>query len=336
MIGPNDEPLSVASREEPRLTVGIATYNGRHLLETLLPSLAQQSFEDYRIVIVDDASSDDTAAWVRLHWPTATLIVHSRNRGVTAALNSCLDAGRSELVALLNNDIELERECLAHLVEAMDAHPEAGVACSKLLDFHHREVLDGAGDSYTWGGEANRRGQGERDVGQYDHAEEVFSACGAVAVYRRPALEAVGLFDDRLFANYEDVDWAFRAQLAGWSCRYVPTAIAYHMGSATLGKGASDFALYQNWRNAIWVVAKNYPTWPLLRHAHQLAFVQIRNLAIATHRGRLALWLRVWRDALAAMPAVLRDRKRIQRSRVISLDRLDALIECSSAKGRSA
>jgi hypothetical protein len=309
-----------------RLTVGIATYNGRQLLDVVLASLREQTFRDYRVVVVDDASSDDTVAWMSAHWPDVEVIVHSHNRGVTAALNSCLRAGSRELVALLNNDVELDPDCLAELVAVLDSHPHAGVACPKLLDFHRRELLDGAGDQYTWGGEANRRGQGLPAAGQYDQPQEIFSACGAVAVYRRSALERVGLFDERLFANYEDVDWCFRAQLAGWGCRYVPSAIAYHMGSATLGKGASDFQLYQNWRNAIWVAAKNYPAAALIRHAPDLAVVQLRNLAIALRRRRGRLWLRVWRDALAGMPAVLADRRRVQRSRTRSLVDLDALI----------
>jgi hypothetical protein len=309
-----------------RLTVGIATYNGRQLLAVVLASLREQTFRDYRVVVVDDASSDDTVAWMSAHWPDVEVVVHPRNRGVTAALNSCLRAGSSELVALLNNDVELDPGCLAELVAALDSHPHAGVACPKLLDFHRRELLDGAGDLYTWGGEANRRGQGLPAAGRYDQPQEIFSACGAVAVYRRAALERVGLFDERLFANYEDVDWCFRAQLAGWGCRYVPGAVAHHMGSATLGKGASDFALYQNWRNAIWVAAKNYPAAALVRHAPELAVVQLRNLAIALRRRRGRLWLRVWRDALAGMPAVLADRRRVQRSRTRSLADLDALI----------
>jgi len=310
----------------PRLTVGIATYNGRQLLDAVLASLREQTFRDYRVVVVDDASSDDTVAWMSAHRPDVEVVVHPHNRGVTAALNSCLRAGSSELVALLNNDVELDPDCLAELVAALDRHPHAGVACPKLLDFHRRELLDGAGDLYTWGGEANRRGQGLPAAGRYDQAQEIFSACGAVAVYRRAALEQVGLFDESLFANYEDVDWCFRAQLAGWGCRYVPSAVAYHMGSATLGKGASDFALYQNWRNAIWVAAKNYPAAALVRHAPELAFVQLRNLAIALRRGRGRLWLKVWRDALAGMPAVLRERRRVQHTRVRSLADLDALI----------
>ena len=310
-----------------RLTVGIATYNGRRLLEVVLPSLREQSFTGFRVVVVDDASSDDTAEWMAANWPDVELVVHPHNRGVTAALNTCLRAGeRSELVALLNNDVELHRDCLAEMVVALEEHPEAGVSCAKLLDFHDRSRLDGAGDTYTWGGEANRRGQGEVDRGQYDVAREVFSACGAAAVYRHDALEEVGLFDERLFALYEDVDWCYRAQLAGWSCRYVPTALAYHMGSATLGKGASDFALFHNWRNAIWVIAKNHPARALVRHAPAIALVQARNLAIALRRGKGRLWLRVWQAALAGMPSVLRERKRVQRARVRPLTELDALI----------
>jgi GT2 family glycosyltransferase len=310
-----------------RLTVAIATYNGRHLLAGVLVSLRAQSFTDFRVVVVDDCSSDDTAAWMQEHFPDVETIVHARNRGVTAALNTCLRAGgESELTALLNNDVELHPDCLGELVAALDHHRRAGVSCAKLLDFHHRHLLDGAGDTYTWGGEANRRGQGLPDTGRFDTPQEVFSACGAVAVYRRETLEKVGLFDERMFALYEDVDWAYRAQLAGWSCRYVPTAVAYHMGSATLGKGASDFALFHNWRNQIWVVAKNHPASALVRHAPELLLVQARNLAIALRRGKGGLWLRVWRAALAGMPGVLRERRRVQRERVRSTTELDALI----------
>jgi GT2 family glycosyltransferase len=321
-------------RSHARVTAVVLNYNGRRLLDVVLPSLAAQRYRNFTTVVVDNGSEDDSREYLSEHWPEVEVVSIAQNIGVAAALNRGVRAAHGEYVALLNNDVELERECLAELVGALDRHPQAGVACGKLRDFNDREVLDGAGDVYTWGGEASRRGQGERDVGQYERPQDIFSACGALALYRRAALDSVGPFDARLFANLEDLDWCFRAQLAGLGCRYVPSALAYHVGSATLGKGPTDFALYHNWRNGIWVVAKNYPIWELLRHAHQLAFVQVRNLAIATRRGRLPLWLRVWRDALAAMPAVLRERRRIQRSRVISFDRLDALITASSSQER--
>jgi GT2 family glycosyltransferase len=329
-VGTAEQPaLGVEPSAEPRLTVGIATYNGRRLLEVVLPSIFRQSFRDFRVVVVDDASSDDTVPWMSTHWPAVEVIAHARNRGVTASLNACLRASRSEFVALLNNDVELEPDCLGELVSALEAHPRAGVACGKLLDYYRRDHLDGAGDVYTWGGEANRRGHGQPDTGQYERPQEIFSACGAAAAYRRSALEVVGLFDERLFAFYEDVDWCFRAQLVGWGCRYVPSAVAYHMGSATVGKEPRDFTLYHNWRNSIWTVAKNYPAPALLGHAPALAFVQLRNFAIAVRRRRGRVWLRVWRDALAGLRGVLRERRCVQRSRVRPLAELDALIRAS-------
>jgi GT2 family glycosyltransferase len=309
-----------------RVTVGIPTYNGRGLLEIVLPSLARQVPRDFRIVVVDDASSDDTVAWLMENWPEVEVIVHELNRGVTAALNTCLRAAETEFVALLNNDVELDPECLARLVTALTAHPEAAASCAKLIDYHDRQVLDGAGDIWTWGGEAHRRGQGLRDTGQYERPECVFSACGAAVVYRRAALDAVGLFDERFFANCEDTDWSFRANLLGWSIRYVPEAVAYHMGSATLGSGVSDFALFHNWRNCIWVVAKNYPARSLLRHLPDLMILQARNLAVSLLRGHMRVWLRAWASALAGMGATLALRREVQSRRVASVEMLEDLV----------
>ena len=136
-------------------------------------------------------------------------------------------------------------------------------AGAKLRDYAHRELLDGTGDVYSWAGFAYRRGQGEIDRGQYDELLDVFGACGAVALYRRTAFEDVGEPDERFYALCEDVDWSFRAQLAGLRCRYVPAAIAYHIGSASLGPRLSEFTLYHNWRNQIWIIAKDYPGWDL-------------------------------------------------------------------------
>jgi GT2 family glycosyltransferase len=318
-------PFAAASKNA-RVAVAIASYNGRHLLEIVLPSLRAQSFDDFRVVVVDDASDDDTVAWLASRWPDVEVIVHPHNRGVTAALNTCLRAGGSDFVVLLNNDVELDRNCLGELVAALDANPRAAVSAAKLMDFYDRAVLDGAGDVYTWKGYANRRGQGQRDTGQYDHEQFIFGACAGVALYRRAALQRVGLLDEDFFALQEDTDWSFRAQLLGYSCRYVPTAVAYHMGSATLGRGLSDFTLYHNWRNNIWVVLKDYPASALLRHAHELLLDQAHNFVWAVQKGRQRVFFEVWRDVIRALPSLLRKRRVIQSSRTVGLRELEQVI----------
>lgn len=309
-----------------RLTVAIATYNGRELLATLLRSLADQTFRDVRVVVVDDASTDGTPGWLKENWPEVEVIVHPVNRGVTATLNDCLRSASGELVALINNDIELDPNCLAELVGALDAHPDAASAAAKLIDFYDRGLLDGAGDIYEWSGEAHRRGHGERDVSQYEQEQPVFGACAGAAIYRCSALEKVGLLDEDFFAHYEDVDWSFRALLLGYSNWYAPRAIAYHIGGATLGEDVSDFVLYQARRNALFVVLKNYPLSALVRRGPTLALAQAHHFVWAMQTDRVRVSLRAWRGALRAMPVLLRKRRRIQRARVARAKDLERVI----------
>jgi GT2 family glycosyltransferase len=310
----------------PQLTVAVLSYDGRHLLEVILPSLARQSFRSFEVVVVDNGSHDGTAAWLREHWPDVQVVSLPENVGVTAALNVCARAGRAPLLALLNNDLELDPDCLGELVAALSEHPQAGWAGAKLRDFYEREIIDGAGDVFTWAATGGRRGHGERDRGQFDEPRAIFGACGGAALYRRSALEQVGDFDEDFFAFYEDVDWNLRAQLAGFSCRYVPTAIAYHMGSATIGKGLSDFTRYHLWRNTLWIIAKDIPATALLRHAPRLIIGQLVNLAVAVRDAKLGLWLRVWRDALRGLPRMQRKRRTVQASRRVSLDALEQIV----------
>jgi GT2 family glycosyltransferase len=141
----------------------------------------------------------------------------------------------------------------------------------------------------------------------------VFGACGGAAIYRRAALEAVGRFDERYFAYYEDLDWALRAQLAGWRCRYVPDAVLYHRGSATLGRGMTPSNAYLLWRNPVWLIAKCYPGWALVRHLPSIVRGQAGNLWTAARKRLLPVWLRAMRDALRGLPSAVRARRSVAR-----------------------
>jgi GT2 family glycosyltransferase len=308
-----------------RLTVVVLNYDGRPLLEEMLASLALQTLEGFETVVVDNGSSDGSLDFLAERWPSVRVVALERNVGVTAALNIGLRAAAGEYVGLFNNDMELEPDCLAEMIRALIAHREAGSATPKMLDFADRAVIDGAGDLLSWRGGGRRRGHGELDTGQYERAEEIFGACGGSAIYRREALEAVGGFDESYFAYYEDIDWAFRAQLAGFRCRYVPGAVLYHHGSATLGRGMTDFNSYHLWRNPIWLIAKCYPAGSLLRHAPSLLRGQLGNLYVAVRVRRPRVWARAIRDALRGLPGALRRRREVQRTRVIGTAGLEVL-----------
>ncbi len=312
--------------ETPQVTVAITNYNGRKLLEVLMPSLARQSLQPCATVVVDDCSSDDSLAYLREHWPQVEVRQLTQRSNVTVAMNECLRARRSEYVVLLNNDVELDPDCLAELVAALEAYPQAAASAAKLRDYHDRSLLDGAGDVFFWRGAAKRRGQGEPDDGRYDAPRTIFAACGAVVAYRGSLLDEIGPFDEQYVAGLEDVDWSFRAQLLGYDIRYVPSALADHMGSATIGRTLTPAMAYLNWRNWLWLIAKDYPAGSLARHAPELVLQQLRILALALYERRLGVWLRAWRDALRGLPEVLAKRRAIQRARRRGARKLELIV----------
>ena len=313
----------------PRVSVVIPTWNGRALLELVMPSLERQGYRDFETLIVDNGSSDGTAEHVRERWPWAQLVELPENVGFASGVNAGIARARGDYVALVNNDMELHPDFLDELVTALDAAPEAAAATAKMLGFDDRGAIDGTGDMLRWSGVVLPRGRGERDRGQYDHATEVFSACGGAALYRRAAFDDVGMFDDAFFAQMEDVDWGFRARLLGYGCRYVPGAVAYHKGSASMRREGRPDPWFWGLpvRNCIWMWSKNYPRDALLRHAHLLLAHELAGLYFAAREGMLRAQLRAWRDALRGLPRVRRQRREIQARRQIGRAELDHVIQ---------
>ena len=236
----------------PRVSVVVPSWNGRAWLDVVLPSLERQRFRDFEVIVVDNGSTDGSLEHVRARWPWAQVLPLDRNVGFAAAVNRGIEQSQGVYVALVNNDMELHESFLDALVAGLDSNPSAASVTAKMLDLRTRDLIDGAGDVLRWSGVVIPRGRGERDIGQYETPVEVFSACGGAALYRRAAFDEVGLFDEAFFAQMEDVDWGFRARLLGYGCRYVPGAVAYHMGSASMrregrpipGSGAAGAQLH--------------------------------------------------------------------------------------------
>src|SRR3712207_6126046 len=217
----------------PRVTVVVPNWNGERFLSTCFGSLRLQSYTDFETVLVDNGSTDGSVAFVNRNFSEVRVLPLPENRGFSAAVNAGILSSDAEYVALLNNDTESDPGWLQAAVEAADAYPEAGFFASKLVVFDDRRILDGAGDVLRRSGLPYRLGHGEPDRGQYDEAAFVFGACAGAAMYRRGMLDDIGLFDEDFFANCEDGDLSFRAQLAGYRCLYVPGSVVYHVGSAT-------------------------------------------------------------------------------------------------------
>ena len=201
------------------ISVVIPTWNGARHLPVCFDALRRQTLPPYEIILVDNASTDETVALMTRDYPEVHLIRLPENRRFAGACNVGMRVARGEFIALLNNDTEADENWLAQVDATFRAHPEAGFLASKLRLFDQREKLHSAGDFYSVRGVPGNRGVWQVDRGQCD-ADYVFGACGAASVYRRSMLDQVGLLDETFEFSCEDVDLSWRAQLAGFRCAF--------------------------------------------------------------------------------------------------------------------
>ena len=253
----------------PFATVVVPNYNGARLLPVVLGALRGQSFHDFEVIVVDDASTDDSVAVIERDFPDVRLIANRRNGGFVQACNTGAAAARGKIIVLLNSDTEPEPDWLKELVKAIVANPQAAIVTSKILLFDRRDTLHTTGDLLGVDGIPRNRGVWQVDRGQFDDWREIFSGCGGATAYRRDVWQALGGFDESFWMYLEDADFGFRVQLAGYEAIFAPQARVYHHLSAS---GGDVLASYYVGRNTIWLIAKNMPRSLLWRNV--LAIVQ--------------------------------------------------------------
>lgn len=307
----------------PSVSLILISYNSAAHLQRCFEQLAAQTFYDFEIILVDNGSGDFEALDVENIQRQLSLRIERlpTNLGFAAANNIGVRLARGKWVALLNPDAYPDPDWLEHLTKAAETNPGFSSFASRQIQYHAPHLLDGAGDSYPCGGQAQRRFYG-LSAAQYGlEVEEVFGACAAAALYRREDFLAVGGFDERYFSYFEDVDLSFRLRLAGGRCLYVPQAVVHHIGSASTGK-TSDFSYYHIHRNMVWTFFKNMPAplLPLCLPSHLWALMRTAfSVLIKQRRGVIfkALW-----DAVRGLPAVLRSRGEVQSLRKVRLREL--------------
>lgn len=270
-------------RPRPHVSVIIPHLNGRHHLADCLGSLRCQTYQDFEVILADNGSTDGTREYVRSHFPEVRLLELGHNRGFTGACNAGWRLAQGKFIVLLNNDTEVEPNWLQAIIDAFERHPEAGAVACKMLLFDQRDILHTAGDYYRVDGIPGNRGVWQPDSARYSREEYVFSACGGAAAYRSSMLDEIGFLDDDFFFSCEDVDLAWRANLAGWRVVYVPTAVVYHKLKASGGIGA--ISSYHDGRNFLYVIWKNYPTSLLRRNWRSILRAQL-----AISREALGAW----------------------------------------------
>lgn len=242
------------------LTVIIPNYNGKSMLESCFKSLENQGYSE--VIIVDNGSQDGSAEYIKENHPEFTLIENQENLGFSKAVNQGIKASKTDYVFLLNNDVELEENCLSNLMKCIQKDDSIFAVATKMVQYHDRSKLDDAGDEYTILGWTKKTGE-DKSSDLYTSGREIFSACAGAALYRKNIFDKIGYFDENFFAYMEDVDIGYRARIHGYKSVYCPKAVVYHRTSATSGSRYNQFKIWLAARNNVYVPFKNMP-WPQL------------------------------------------------------------------------
>ena len=310
----------------PLVSVIIPNWNGVRHLPTCLSSLRHQTYPNLEVILVDNASTDESVVLVGRDYPEVVLLQLDENLGLTGGINRGIQLARGEIIVPLNNDTEVAPTWAEALVIALLEHPDAGMAASKILLFDRRDILHSAGDAYGVDGIPINRGVWEKDAGQFDDDVYIWGGCGGAVAYRRAMLDDIGLLDEDLFMYCEDVDLNWRAQLTGYRCVFAPRAVVYHHLSAT---GGGEIASFYTGRNTLWVLVKNYPGELLRRHWLTVVRAQLKiaqDAFKARHSVAARARLRGQLAGLLGLPRWLRKRRQVQARRKVSNQVIEQLL----------
>ena len=252
-----------------KIAVVVLNWNGKKLLEQFLPSIVKFS-DNATIYLADNASTDDSVAFVENHFPTIKIIKNNTNFGFAKGYNEALKCVNENILALVNSDIEVTENWLQPIVQTFENEPQTAVIQPKILDFKNRLKFEYAGAA---GGFIDKYGipfcRGrifdsiENDYGQYNDNCEIFWASGACFFIRKKVFNEMHGFDEGFFAHQEEIDLCWRIQNANYTIKYVSQSIVYHVGGATLAF-SNPKKTFLNFRNSLLMLTKNVPKSSLL------------------------------------------------------------------------
>ena len=252
-----------------KVAVVILNWNGKQLLEQFLPSVVQFS-KEATIYVADNASTDDSVAFVKAHFPEVSIVVNPTNTGYAGGYNEALQHIDADVYALVNSDIEVTENWLQPIIKTFQNEPTTAIIQPKILDFKNKAYFEYAGAA---GGYIDQYGYPfcrgrifntlEKDNGQYDTNQNIFWASGACFFIRSAVYKELNGFDTSFFAHQEEIDLCWRAINKGYGIQYLFESKVYHVGGATLNEG-NPMKTYLNFRNSLLMLTKNLPKNQLL------------------------------------------------------------------------
>ncbi len=226
--------------EKGKVSFIVVNWNGRETITECLDSIFNQTYRNSEIIFVDNHSSDCSLELVKEEYKIDKLLILDRNYGYAQANNIGLEYAKGEYVALINNDAILENDWLEKALEIFqkDEAEKVGSVATKIVNYHQRQLIDTAGVEYFGFGAGWDYKNLPSDSAEVNQKKEVFGACATAALYRKEAIDKIGLFDSRYFIYFEDTELAFKLRLFGYGCIYQPEAVCYHYGGVKKDKNS--------------------------------------------------------------------------------------------------
>jgi GT2 family glycosyltransferase len=310
----------------PAVSVIIVNWNGAPYLPRCLEAVKAQTFVDYELIVIDNASTDGSMEELENRWPGVQAVRLEENIGFARANNLGARLARGEWLALLNNDAFPAPDWLENIIQAARDFPQYTFFSSRIIQERDNSLTDGTGDVYHVSGVAWHRDYNQPAAQAHQEPDEVFSPCAAAAVYKRQQFLLMGGFDEDFINHHEDVDLGFRLRLQGFRCLYVPDAVVEHVGSASFGV-ESDYTVYSVHRNLVWTFFTNMPGMLVWKYLPSHLVANLVFLIYYSLRGQArAIW-KAKLDALRGLPAALHKRRSVQNSRKISSNEIRRVID---------
>ena len=247
----------------PLVSVVILNWNGKNFLQQFLPAVLSSTYPNKKIIVADNASTDDTISFLQEFYPQVGIIQNAGNEGFAKGYNSALKRVQSDYYVLLNSDVEVTPGWIEPVIKLMETDHQIGACQPKILSYHEKNTFEYSGASGGWldkFGYPFMRGRifdiCETDEGQYDEVQECFWASGAAMFVRASVYHELGGLDEYFFAHQEEIDLCWRMQLSGYRVYVQPASVVYHVGGGTLPRG-NDRKVFLNFRNNLIMLAKN-------------------------------------------------------------------------------
>jgi hypothetical protein len=306
-----------------KISIIIPNYNGAELLAPCLESLMLQSYHEYDITVVDNGSSDHSRELLTNCKSNIQVVQLEDNLGFGKAVNIGIKATDGELILVLNNDTILDPECLTKIVSCVRAYPNYGVYAPRICEQSNPHKIYAAGLMFSDKGYGNRSQRYQ--LQSVDNPIDVFGACGAGAVYKRKVLNEVGLFNEEFFFLYEDQELSFRHQLLGYRCLYLPSAVIYHQGSATL-RHYYPLVMKEAVKNSLITLITCTPKIILKKYIQQIVKFYLMFWYQVISRWYIKEYLHALAYVSVHISQIIKKRRVLQDNSIADIDYLDNLL----------